>query len=113
MKTKTKKSVTPRKSARQEIEEEAINLGGAAGESNLAARVVLASFKVGPDVKRIAKFLGISAKSFQPMAERLRKNGCWQGGKVSITDIDNPQLLYIDAALMAAVALGYVERADA
>jgi hypothetical protein len=115
MKTKTKKQskpLRPKKTTRQEIDEAAVDIGGPDGAGNLAARVVLAAFHVGPNAARISKFLGVPAKDFKTMADNLRRNGCWKGGKVAVTDVDDGQALYLDAPLMSAVAMGWVERAD-
>jgi hypothetical protein len=122
---KTRKPLQRKETVLEEIERAAVDLGGSEGASNLSARVVLAAFHVGPSVQRISKFLGVPAKDIKIQriskflgvpakdikiyADRLKRNGCWKNGKVAVTNVNDGDSLYMDACLMGAVAMGWVE----
>jgi len=53
-----------------------------------AAAVTLAAYVVGPNMKRIEKFLGRPASWTSSVAKRLRGQGVWRGGRIltEVTD---------------------------
>lgn len=46
------------------------------------AAVMIASAHIGPNIKRISKFLKIPRRFVSIVSKRLRKSGVWSGGKI-------------------------------
>ena len=63
-----------------------INGGPRAGpedETERAAVILLASYRVGPHIRRIARETGIPISTIQPIARRYREQGIWIDDKVA------------------------------
>jgi hypothetical protein len=69
--------------------------------------VTLAAYVVGPNIKRIASFLGRPRWWCAEPARRLRENGVWRAGFIAVEVDDGPD--GVELALQAAVAAGLLE----
>lgn len=68
----------------------------------MAYALILGSASYGPDERRIAKNLGISAERLTWMADNLRRNQIWTEGKLSL----HPD----DFVFAACCALGLMDK---
>lgn len=83
------------------------------GETSMESQVLLASAVVGPNLKRISKFLGINRRKsgghLSVISQNLRKSRIWHGGKVAgggWFEKDGG----LEFVLDCAVAHGFIER---
>lgn len=75
-----------------------------------ADAVALAAFVVGPNVRRIAAFLGKPVGWCAEPARVLREQGCWSGSKIVI---DGDEVDGVEIAMHCLVAEGMLERVPA
>lgn len=66
--------------------------------------VTVAAFVVGPNIRRIAKVLGMPRTKVAPVARSLRGGGVWRGSKLVAEGDD----IGMDVALHGAVARGWL-----
>lgn len=76
---------------------------------NPAEAVTVAAYMVGPNIKRIASFLGRPRWWVAEPARLLRDNGIWRAGRIAIEG-DEPDA--VDMAIQACVAGGLMEVAS-
>lgn len=76
-----------------------------------AEAVTLAAFVVGPNVRRIARFLGRSERWCQKPARILRSSGLWHGARIVVDD-DGPGVDGVTVAMQCLVAKGMLERVE-
>lgn len=75
-----------------------------------ATAVTLAAYSVGPNVKRIAAFLGRPREWCREAGLNLRQNGVWRGGRVMVEDPERgPD--GVELAVQVGIAKGWLEAA--
>lgn len=75
-----------------------------------ADAVTISAYVVGPNIKRIAAFLGRPRWWCQEAAHNLRDGGVWRAGKIAV-ETDGPD--GIEIAMQVCIAKGWLERVEA
>jgi hypothetical protein len=83
---------------------------GPGSEEYLAAVTLLSSLQVGPNIKRLAKYMGQPRAKIAEFSRRLRANRVWRQGKVHCDWFGKHGGL--EFWLDVGVAVGYMMRAD-
>ncbi len=74
------------------------------------AIIMLAALVVGSNIRRVARFTGLTYRKVTTIGRRLRENGIWRGGRTVCEwgDKENGGWSFL---LEVNVGLGYMERA--
>jgi hypothetical protein len=92
------------------IKDKVVSVGDKKGVT--AALLVAALLEVGPNKKRVSKWLALPISSFSVMWNRLVKSGVICGSKIH-ADFSDKKTSWIELCLLICVAQGYVKRAEA